>query len=75
MGSADLKNDIDQKPMFDNQDGWNEKQLQKELQNRRDILTWMIKNNFRSYSDVGDIVADYKKDPIGLLKRVKEDKK
>ena len=55
--------------------GWNEKDLQKELQNRKDVLTWMIKNSLRSYSDVGEIVADYKKDKAGLMKRVKEDKK
>ena len=54
---------------------WSEKDLQKELQNRRDVLTWMINNNMRSYSDVGEIVADYKKDKAGLMKRVKEDKK
>jgi len=55
--------------------GWSEKDLQRELQNRRDVLTWMIKNNLRSYSDVGEIVADYKKDQAGLMKRIKEDKK
>jgi len=55
--------------------GWSEKDLQKELQNRRDVLTWMIKNNMRSYSDVGEIVADYKKDKADLMQKVKEDKK
>lgn len=55
--------------------GWSEKDLQRELQNRKDVLTWMIKNNLRSYSDVGEIVADYKKDQAGLMKRIKEDKK
>ncbi len=55
--------------------GWSEKDLQRELEDRKDVLTWMIKNNYRSYSDVGEIVAEYKKDKAALMKRVKEDKK
>jgi flagellar protein FlaI len=55
--------------------GWTDKDLQRELQNRRDVLAWMIKNNYRSYEDVGRIVSEYKKDQASLMKRVKEDKK
>ena len=57
------------------QNGWNNEDLQKELQNRREVLSWMIKNDLRNYSDVGRIVSEYKKDQAGLMKRVKEDKK
>ncbi len=57
------------------ENGWTDKDLQRELQNRRDVLAWMIKNNLRSYEDVGRIVAEYKKDQAGLMKKVKEDKK
>jgi flagellar protein FlaI len=57
------------------ENGWTDKDLQRELQNRRDVLAWMIKNNLRSYEDVGRIVSEYNKDQEGLMKKVKEDKK
>jgi len=55
------------------QNGWNDKHLHQELENRKLILKWMMKNNLRSYEEVGRIVADYSKDPQMLLEKVKED--
>ena len=55
------------------QNGWSDKNLNQELENRKLILKWMMKNNLRSYDEVGRIVADYSKDPQTLLQRVKED--
>jgi flagellar protein FlaI len=54
--------------------GWDEDKLQTELENRKTILKWMIKNKLRSYHDVGRVVAEYNKDPAVVLKKVKGDK-
>jgi len=54
--------------------GWDEDKLQQELENRKTILKWMIKNKLRSYHDVGRVVAEYNKDPAVVLKKVKGDK-
>jgi hypothetical protein len=32
----------------------------------------MMKNNLRSYEDVGRIVSEYKKDPKAILNRIDE---
>jgi len=53
--------------------GWDESRLKLELNNRVSILKWMMKNNLRSYEDVGRIVTEYIKDPVKVLKRVRED--
>jgi flagellar protein FlaI len=55
--------------------GWNEKQLKKEIENRKKILNWMMKNNLRSYEDVGKIVAQYVKDPQVINRLMEEDSK
>ena len=57
------------------QNGWNDGQLNQELENRKLILKWMMKSNLRSYEDVGKIVAEYDKDPQSVLKKVKDDKR
>ena len=54
--------------------GWEDDTLIQELQNRKLILEWMIRKQLRSYEDVGRIVADYSKDPDGVLPRIKEDR-
>jgi len=54
--------------------GWDETRLKQELENRVKILRWMMKQNLRSYEDVGRIVAQYAKDPQVVMKMVKEDK-
>jgi flagellar protein FlaI len=55
------------------ENGWSETQLQQELQNRMDVLEWMKKQNIRSYTDVGKIVATYMKDPDAILKNIKRE--
>ncbi len=55
------------------QSDWSEEQINKELENRKTILTWMLKKNIRDYKDVGRIVADYAKYPEALVKKAKEE--
>ena len=55
------------------ENGWSENQLHQELQNRMDVLDWMKKQNLRSYTDVGKIVATYMKDPDAILKNIKRE--
>ncbi len=49
------------------QNDWSEERLQQELENRKTVLEWMIKENIRDYKDVGRIVADYSKYPEKVL--------
>jgi len=56
------------------QNGWNDDELQKELNNRMVILEWMERKNLRSYREVGRIVSEYKKNPESVLKKIKGDK-
>lgn len=57
------------------QNDWSESQMEKELENRKKILNWMLENDLRDYKDFGRIVADYSKYPDKLLEKVKEAKK
>ncbi|KYK31271.1 MAG: hypothetical protein AYK22_08105 [Thermoplasmatales archaeon SG8-52-3] len=52
--------------------GWDDERLKHELELRVKILKWMMKNNLRSYEDVGRIVSEYKKDPKAVLNRIDE---
>jgi len=52
------------------QNDWGEKQLNKELENRKTILEWMRNNKIRDYKEVGRIVSEYQKHPKALLERV-----
>ena len=52
--------------------GWDDTQLKNELVIRVKILKWMMKNNLRSYEDVGRIVSEYKKDPKSVINRIDE---
>lgn len=53
--------------------GWENTQLQEELERRKMILLWMQKHDIRSYRDVGRIVSEYKKDPEAVMAKVKAD--
>jgi flagellar protein FlaI len=53
--------------------GWNEEQINNELSKRKEVLDWMCKNNLRSYEQVGQIVAEFSKDPDSILKKIKND--
>jgi flagellar protein FlaI len=55
------------------QNNWNDKQLDKELENRKTILEWMRKKNIRDYREVGKIVSEYQKHPEALLKRAERE--
>jgi flagellar protein FlaI len=49
------------------QHDWNDEQLQQELDNRILVLEWMRKQNVRSYTKFGRIIAEYKKFPEKIL--------
>jgi flagellar protein FlaI len=66
-GASKILNDIKL------QNDWTDAQLEKEINNRKLVLEWMLKNNVRDYKDVGRIVADYSKYPEQLLKKAKEE--
>jgi hypothetical protein len=53
--------------------GWSDARIQQELENRKKILQWMMKNDLRSYEAVGKIVTEYIKDPNAVLKKVYDD--
>ncbi|UCF49653.1 MAG: type II/IV secretion system ATPase subunit [Thermoplasmatales archaeon] len=55
------------------QNGWNDDELNQELNNRITILNWMKRKNLRSYEEVGNIVSEYRKDPKSVLERARED--
>ncbi|NIP31088.1 MAG: secretion system protein E [Candidatus Dadabacteria bacterium] len=57
------------------QNDWTEEQLEKELDNRKLILKWMIQKEIRDYKDVGQIVSNYIKNPDELLKKAREEVK
>jgi flagellar protein FlaI len=57
------------------ENGWTDTQLEQELQNRMLVLEWMRKNNMRTYQEVGQIVAEYDKNPKAVLERVKKETK
>jgi flagellar protein FlaI len=49
------------------QHDWNDEQLQQELSNKILVLEWMRKQNVRSYTKFGRIIAEYKKFPEKIL--------
>ena len=57
------------------QNDWTEAQLNKELENRKFILEWMVEKNIRDYMGVGKVVSDYHKNPEPLLKKAREEMK
>lgn len=54
------------------ENGWNDERLNEELSNRVQVLQWMMKNNIRSYTEVGKIIAEYTKDPDAVLEKALE---
>jgi len=55
--------------------GWSDQHLDKEIENRMLVLEWMQKNNLRSYMEVGKTIAEYSKNPQGILERIIKEKK
>jgi len=57
------------------QNDWTDAQLQKELENRKTVLQWMLEKNIRDYKEVGRIVSDYSKYPDKILEQAREELK
>jgi len=53
--------------------GWNQQELLDELNKRKQVLHWMVDNNIRSYKEVGNIVALYKKNPKQVFQMMAEE--
>ncbi len=52
--------------------GWSIEQLNQELENRKKVLRWLQKHNIKTYRELGKIVAEYKKDPETVLRKIDE---
>jgi len=52
--------------------GWDEERLHQELENRKKVIKWLVRENLRSYKDVGRIVSDYSRKPKVVLKKAME---
>lgn len=50
--------------------GWSADELENELDKRKQILSWMLDNNIKSYKEVGKIISDYSKNPSVFLKKM-----
>jgi flagellar protein FlaI len=50
--------------------GYTQKELIKEIERRRDVLTWMRKNNIRSYKNVAEIITEYYARPKEFYDRI-----
>jgi len=46
-------------------------QIKKDIDEKKRILNWMVKNNYRTIEEVGKVMRDYYLNPKDLLKRVK----
>jgi len=55
------------------QNNWSEEQFDEELERRKTVLRWMIKENLRDYRDVGRIVAEYERHPDKIVDKAKEE--
>jgi flagellar protein FlaI len=45
-------------------------EIQKEIENRKNVLQWMVERNVRFYEDVADVIATYYKDPETVLRKI-----
>ncbi len=48
-----------------------ENEINKNLENKKEVLDWMLKNNIKLVDDVGKVMSVYYKDPDFLLNVVK----
>jgi len=51
--------------------GLNDKQIKENLEGKKKILVWMVKNNVNTIEKVGRLISDYYKDPESVLKSIK----
>src|SRR5437879_5256368 len=54
--------------------GYRHEEVMEELNNRRMVLEWMVRNNVRDFKDVVEIIRPYYLNPQQLLDRVKREK-
>lgn len=53
--------------------GMSPEEMKTEIENRVEIIKYMIKHNVRNYKDVGRLVAGYYKDPTQIMDKVRKD--
>lgn len=51
--------------------GMTQEELRRDLDGRKMIFDWMVKNNIRKYKKVADIIGNYYQDPESLLAQVR----
>ena len=51
--------------------GLNEKELEEELNRRKTVLTWMVKNGIRKYTDVVSQIREYYADPSRIFRKAR----
>jgi len=51
--------------------GLNEQEVQTELQRRKMVLEWMLKNKIRRYTDVAGIIREYYADPTRVYRKAR----
>ncbi len=51
--------------------GLDEKDIQKELRQRKTVLEWMTKNNIRRYTEVANVIREYYADPVRMFRKAR----
>jgi flagellar protein FlaI len=51
--------------------GLDEKDVQKELHQRKTVLEWMAKNNIRRYTEVANVIREYYADPARMFRKAR----
>jgi len=51
--------------------GLDEKDIQKELRQRKTVLEWMAKNNIRRYTEVANVIREYYADPVRMFRKAR----
>jgi flagellar protein FlaI len=51
--------------------GATEQEVQVELQRRKSVLEWMVKNKIRRYTDVAELIREYYADPSRVYRKAR----
>jgi flagellar protein FlaI len=51
--------------------GLDEKDIQKELHQRKTVLEWMAKNKIRRYTEVANVIREYYADPVRMFRKAR----
>ena len=51
--------------------GLDEKDIRKELRQRKTVLEWMAKNNIRRYTEVANVIREYYADPVRMFRKAR----